>query len=326
MLKELKFVMGAVGKKDLIPALTHFKIEDGHVRSYNGTIALSSPINFGINCTPKADTLVKAIANCKESVVMSMTTAGRLSIKSGSFKASIVCVDDSTPHVLPEGDRFEIDGVALLKAIKILVDFVGNDASRPWTNGILFQGKSIFATNNIILVEYWVGSEFPILCNVPLQAIREMIRVNEPPIWAQSTDLSITFHYPDGRWIRSQLFDSNWNEKAFTLLGAPSVQKPMDNRLFEAIDNIKPFCDKQNRIYFQSGLVSTHHQTDEGATYELEEFNENGIYSIEMFYLLKGVATTIDLSVYPKPCIFMGERLRGAIVGLRDADCTPMAE
>ena len=45
MLKALKFVQGAVSKKDLVPALTHFRIENGTVRSYNGMLALCTPIS-----------------------------------------------------------------------------------------------------------------------------------------------------------------------------------------------------------------------------------------------------------------------------------------
>lgn len=87
MLKELKFVQGAVAKKDLLPAMTHFAIEGGHVRSYNGTLALSSPIPFDIDCKPKAGPLVQAIANCNDTVTLSMTPAGKLRIQSGKFWA-----------------------------------------------------------------------------------------------------------------------------------------------------------------------------------------------------------------------------------------------
>ena len=80
MLSELRFVQGAVAKKDFIPALTHFVIEDGAVRGYNGMLALCSPIPFNIACKPRADALVKAIANCTETVQLAMTAAGRLSV------------------------------------------------------------------------------------------------------------------------------------------------------------------------------------------------------------------------------------------------------
>lgn len=86
MLKELKFVQGAVGKKDLLPAMTHFQIQNGHVRSYNGTLALSSPLPFDIDCCPKAEQLVKAIGQCDEVITLSMTPGNKLRVQSGKFQ------------------------------------------------------------------------------------------------------------------------------------------------------------------------------------------------------------------------------------------------
>ena len=93
MLKELKFVQGAVAKKDYLPALTHFVIDKGMVRGYNGSIALCSPVPFNISCKPRADKMVQAIRNCNETIALAMTPAGKLSIKSGSFKAFVECIE-----------------------------------------------------------------------------------------------------------------------------------------------------------------------------------------------------------------------------------------
>lgn len=308
--------MGAVSKKDFLPALTHFRIQDGTVRSYNGTLALCSPIPLDIDCIPKAEPLVKAIQHCDETVTLSLTPTGRLSVRSGAFKALIDCVEQDTPHVKPEGERFEIDGVALLTALKVISPFIGDDASRPWSNGVLLLGQSAFATNNITLVEYWVGKPFPICCNVPRAAVKEMLRIGEPPIWAQATDSSITFHYADNRWIRSQLFETQWPDLG-KVLSVDSNPLPLDSRVFEALVKLKPFVDKMGRVFLKGGVLSTHEQLLEGASFEIPDMQYEGIYQIEMLALLEGVAKAIDFSTYPRPCIFQGDRLRGAIVGMR---------
>lgn len=316
MLSKLKFVMGAVSKKDFLPALTHFRIQDGTVRSYNGTLALCSPIPLDIDCTPKAEPLVKAIQHCDETVTLTLTPTGRLSVRSGPFKALIDCVTEETPHVVPEGDRFELDGAALLTALKTISPFIGDDASRPWSNGILLKGHSAFATNNITLVEYWVGKSFPICCNLPRQAVREMLRIGEPPMYAQATETSITFHYTDGRWVRSQLLGTDWPDLE-KILSQPSDQKGVDFRLFDALVKLKPFVDKLGRVFMKDGVISTHEQLTEGASFEVPDLQVDGIYQIEMLGLLEGVAKTADFAAYPRPCLFTGERLRGAIVGMR---------
>lgn len=317
MLKALKFVQGAVAKKDFIPAMTHFVIESGQVRSYNGTIALSSPIPFDIDCKPKAEPLVRAISNCNETVSLSMTPASRLSIKSGKFKAFIDCVTEETAHVQPEGERVDFNGEAVLQALKVVAPFISEDASRPWSTGVLLKEQSAFATNNVVAVEYWIGVHFPLVVNVPRVAVKEMLRINEAPSYAQVTDKSITFHYEDGRWIRSQLYATQWPDMN-RILDKQCSPTAFDERIFEALDTIKPFADKLGRVWVENGTLSTVPATEQdGASYEVPGLDWKGVYRIEMLQLLQGVAKNVDFTSYPEPCMFYGDRLRGAIVGMR---------
>lgn len=321
MLKELKFVQGAVSRKDFLPAMTHFVIEAGTVRAYNGIIALCSPLPFDIDCKPKAADLVQAISKCTETVTLAMTPAGRLSIKSGAFKAFIECVQEDTLHVLPEGERVDFDGAAMLEAFKVLVEFIGDDASRPWCNGVLLRGQSAYATNNVVLVEYWTGAPMPIVVNIPSAAIREMLRIDEPPTHAQVTPTSMTFHYSDGRWVRTQLLGIEW-PGLDPILNSPHPNiLPIDADIFVGLEMLKPFVDKYGRVYINNSVMSTTPEAAEGAHYELEDpsFALEGIYNIEMLLLLKGVATDVDFTTYPRPCMFFGNRLRGAIIGMRQA-------
>ena len=316
MLAELKFVAGSISKKDFVPALKHFVIEGGTVRGYNGTLALCTPIPFDLACKPRGEPLVRAIANCNETVQLSLTKAGRLSIKSGKFKAFIDCIEGETPHVNPDGADVVINGHAILQALKTIAPFIGDDASRPWSNGVLLKGESAFATNNVTLVEFWTGSAVPAPINIPRSAVKEMLRINEAPLRAQMNENSVTFHYPGDRWIRTQLLTTEWPDLA-KVLDRASVAQPLDIRLFEAIETIKPFVDKMGRILFRDGGIRTHAEDGEGGDFDIEGFNHEGVYQMDILNLLKDSAKTIDWSTYPSPCMFFGERLRGAIIGMR---------
>lgn len=315
MLKELKFVQGAVAKKDFLPAMTHFKINRTSISAYNGTLALSAPLPIDLECKPKAAPFVQAIAKCTETVAFTMLNSNRLRIQSGNFKAFVDCIDGDTPHVEPEGEEYFINGEQLLRAFKILIDFIGDDASRPWSNGILLKGQSAFATNNVCLIEYWLGFNFPHVINIPLTAIREIIRVDEIPTFIQIAEKSITFHYPDGKWIRSQLYVNEWPDLS-RILDRPSNPQPLDLRLFEGLETLKPFTNKLGQIFFNENYISTSIEATEGASYEIDGYSASGIYQIEMLERLNGVATQIDFSTYPAPCMFFGDKLRGAIIGM----------
>jgi DNA polymerase III sliding clamp (beta) subunit (PCNA family) len=316
MLKELKFVQGAVGKKDLLPAMTHFKIENGEVRGFNGKLAISSPIPFDINCAPKAEMLIRAISQCEETITLSMTPAGKLRIQSGKFRAFVEVVEGDTAHPMPEGQEVFFDGEQFVKACEILYPFIGDDASRYWTNGILLYGQSAFATNNVCLVEYWLGTAFPHIINVPRDCIREVLRVGEAPTHAQMDERSITFHYTNGRWIRSQLLETTWPDTT-KILSGPSNPTPVNTELFDGIDALLKMADGSKRIYIKDGLLRTHLEEFTGGVYEMDGLNFEGCYNLAKMALLRGVVTHADFTLYPGPCLFFGERLRGAIIGMR---------
>lgn len=321
MLNSLKFVQGAIGKKDFIPALKHFKIDNGFIYSFDGTIALCSPIPIDISCMPQAIPFYKAISNCGEQVSMVLKDNGKLNIKSGKFSVHINCLTEEYPFSYPAGDDIIIDGAALLSAIKTLEPFIGNDASRLWSNGILFDGESAFATNNVILVEYWLGSNFPIKCNVPAQAIRELIRINERPSRIQCDDKTITFHFDKNRWLKTSQYTLDW-PNLNKILNRDSVQVRLTDEFFEALECVKPFLGDMGAIYLNDNLVLTTPNSEEGAKFTLLNSIGNdieAIYQLAMLEKLKGVAVSIDFSSYPNPSVFYGNaNVRGAIIGMKN--------
>lgn len=322
MISALRFVQGAVSKKDFIPAMGHFVIENGRIRSFNGVLSISSPIEFSINCKPKACDLIQAISRCEEgsSANLSITKAGRLKIESGKFKAFIDLLNEETPDVSPEGDVIELNeqqGRAILQGFKKIVPFIGNDASRPWANGALLQEGSIFATNNVVIIQCWLDIRIPTKINIPSVAIKEVLRINLPPIKLQCSETSATFHFEDNRWIRFQLLSSEWPD-IVKILETPSNPVPISDDLFEALEALKPFTNKLGQVLFKDGIASTDiGENESGATYQISNTEISGIYRYEMLSLLNGVITSADMTLYPKPCLFFGSQLRGAIIGMR---------
>lgn len=319
LLTTLKFVQGSVAKKEIVATLTHFCIENATVRGFNGTLALSSPIAMDINCKPKAAPFIKAIANCKETVKLKITPTGKLSIISGKFRALIECVEEETPHVLPEGQFFDLDGENFVKCLTTLVKFIGNDASRPWSNGIKFEGQIANVTNNAILVQSWMASVFPVICCVHKEAIVELLRIkDEYPNRAQCDGRSLTFHYESGRWIRTALIDPTKWPNVGQVLDTASSPQPIDKEIFVGAETIKPFTDKLGRVYFEQGKLKTHlHDDDEGAVYEVVGLPEQRCFNLDMLMLLKDTVNTIDWGYDKKPAFFFGDNIRGAMVAMR---------
>lgn len=318
MLEQLKFVKGAVGKKDFVPALTHFLIADGRITGYNGKLTLSAPIQLDIDCCPKAVPLVRAIEACTDTAQLSLTPSGKLSVRSGKFRAHVETVDSELfPQLAPEGVSVVIDG-KLLPALTTLYALTSEDASRPWAAGVLLDGQSAYASNNVVIAECWLGYHFPFRVNIPRHTVREMMRIGEEPIGMQLTSHSVTCHYEGGRWLRSQLASTNWPDvqSHFARIPPNPTSVPeVPEGFWEAMETIAPFLDEAFRVILDGDQVGTADQ--EGTSVQVPGATLVGRYNHKMLSLLHGVADRIDFNQYPAPVPWFGENMRGLLVGLK---------
>lgn len=321
MLKELKFVQGAVASKDYVPALNHFRIENGRVEGYNGDLALSTPIDLDIRAMPKGTAFVKAIERLPEGqeVAINLTQAGKLSVKAGNFKAFVECwpEGEACPRVAPAGEIYPLPG-GILPIMERLAPIMGIDASRPWACGILFRGQSAFATNNIIVLEHWLPVVFPSPINVPAQAVKEMLRIGEEPVSMQPEAGAITFHYANGAWLRTSLLATDWPDLS-RVLDQECTPTPIHPGFFEAVHRLDAFIEKAGRLFLRGDVVATSAHDGEGALAELPGLNAEGCYHLAQMAKLEGLVETIDLTRHPSPALFFGGMMRGAIVGMRAA-------
>lgn len=315
MLSALKFVQGSVAKKDFVPELQHFRIQGGTIRGYNGMLGLCCPISLDLDVSPKAGPLIKAIQTCSDTIQLHMTPAGKLSVKSGKFKAFIECIQENYPEVVPEGVEIPLNGT-MLKALKQLAPFIADDASRPWARGILFRGQSAFATNNVVLLEKWLGYDFPIEVNIPRSAVVELIRIGEEPERLQVTENSVTFHFAGNKWLRTQTYSLDWPDLG-KVLDRANVQAPIPEGLWQGIKDLVPFVDDLGRVFLTPGNLATGQAEGSGASVDIPEIQTTGCFHHEQLSLLEKVANTLDLSNALAPCIFYGDTLRGAIIGMR---------
>jgi hypothetical protein len=319
MLDSLRFVQGAVAHKDFVHALTHFQIKGGFVKGFNGVMTLCAPIDLDLDVTPKASTFTRAILTCKDVIQITQTNAGRLSIKSGKFRALVECTEEDFPVTIPEGDAIDFPTGGVLKALKALEPFIAKDASRPWACGILLRDHSVYATNNSVLIEYWLGYRFPISLNIPKGAIAEMIRIGEEPLRMQCTANSVTFFYSGNRWLKTQLYSLEWPdlEKVFGNPATNLVAVP--EGLWEGLESLHPFVDKLRRVYVRDGVLSTDREDANGALMEVPTLVGSGIYNVDYILELKDIVTQIDFHWREgKGIFFFGDGIRGAMMGQRD--------
>lgn len=320
MLNELRFVLGAVGKKDIIAGMTAFKIAGGFVHGFNGHLALCSPLQTSLNCAPNAVAMFNAVKQCDDGDVihLSLTPTGKLSIRAGKFKALIDCVAVDLPHVGPEGDFIALPGKAILDAFRVLEPIVGSDANRPWSTGIMLRNGCAYATNNLIIAEFYHGHACPDL-NVPKSAVQQILKIGEEPIRAQCSANTLTLYYNDGRWLRTNLLSTQWPD-VVPILNSQNPHYGIPGDFFDAVRSIHPFVDSFGLAYLQNGIIATSAALETAtASKEVTNLQAFGAYHAGMLLQLEGLAEAIDWTPYPRPATFFSatKKIRGAIIGAK---------
>lgn len=321
MLDALKFVAGSINKKDIVEALSHFRIQNNIIKGFSGAVGICCPIDLDLDVTPKAEQLIKAVTNCEDTIHIHITATGKLSIKSGNFKTLVDCIpNEDYPEILPLGDFMKIAS-PIVEKLKILRKFISEDASRPWSRGVLFKDNYLYATNNIVLVRIKLDYKFPILVNIPKLAIDQLIRIGIEPQYAQMHANRMTFHYDKDKWLSCQTYSTEWPKAENFFEGVPDYEIHSE-QLIKDLEKISTFTDSQlDKVYFlQDGKIKTHLQDGVGTTIENNHIDYSGIFNCTKLLDVLALTTKIDFSAFPAPCRFRNDELEleGVIVGYKE--------
>lgn len=322
MLTALKFAARGIARSEGIPGLTHFAIRNQRITGFDGTLAMSNPLALSFNAAPSATSFMRAIEACEDGPALSITqeSASRLVVRSGAFKAVVPCIEVTKVHkVEPSGHS--ISSAHLRAAFQALKPFITTDESKAALRGVLLNGGSAYATNNVAIAQYWIGTEFPVVANVPVNFVEEVLRVEEEPTTLQMSESSIAVHYADGRWIKCQLNSLEWPHVAGVLNSAWTDNlKPIAPALREACQKLGKYVGKSKGLtFFRGANVATAYEDDapDIATVIVDAPNE-GCYWTKFLNDVLQASTEADFSVYPKLVPFQHDRLRGVLLGVRE--------
>ena len=317
MIETIKFVRVALSKQDAQPELRCFKIRNRTLTASNGALTIQAPIAIDLTCAPLGEQFFRAMSACKGTVSLHLDN-GSLIVKSGRFKSSVSCLDESKfPDVLPSGPVLPIRS-PILPILKRLLPFVSNDETRPWACGILFSNNSAFATNNISIVEHWIPVRFPAICNIPIEAIKELVRLNIEPHSIQLEPQRVTFHLTENRWISSLLSVRGWPDltRIFSEMesfGGSFMEGQTLKGFLEDAETLTPFAEaRMPRVRFSSGKLSTINDKQAETSIDCPAAPLVGCFTPSQLSSLTGV-DRVGWENYPNPVPFYGENFRGVL-------------
>lgn len=314
----LNFVRGAIGVNTIVPELEHYILEPGRITGSNGHLTLSAPIDLDISAMPKAALFSRALLQVEtaEAVSLYMTEGNRLAVRGDNFSAFIPCLEEPFDVVEPDGDKHSIPDT-FVSDLGRMLPFTSEDASRLWSQGVLCEQGTLFATNNIVLVQLWNGHDLPRI-NLPKFMVAELQRIKQTPECIQTNERSVSFLFPDGAWMSSALLTDSWPfETMEGILSRESSPQPIPPDLDQALKDLIPFTTdgKSSPVFFKDGKITTSPHAEDGAEFKVDGVVAGPIFNAHQLRLVLTEASALDFSSYPAPCGFIGDRLRGVIVG-----------
>lgn len=319
MLEILNIVKGSVSAKDMVPVLTHFALHEGRLCGYDGRVYIDAPYAYADrhSFTVPAIEFIAAMEVCEGQSSVFSVGDGFLNITSGQFKARLpIGPMENFPSIEPEGKRVKHSG-GLLESFRKLRPFIGEDASRPWSSGIIIKGARAIATNNIVIAEVPLTLALAD-CIIPVFAIEELLRLDLEPLAYSQTPEAITFYLPGDIWLRTKLVAGEVPASLPTIVkelhkGAKWTDVPPD--LADAVSRVRPFCAHKAAplVKLFESRVSTECETMAATVGGFPDLGA-GMWRCEPLLAVLGHATKIDWSKFPR-VPWKGANIKGAIVG-----------
>ena len=309
MLKAIKFVRGAVAKKDLVPILTSFHIYKGRIQGYNGSVCIDHPLErTDLDFTIPAAPFIRAMDICDGEPEITVLENSRVKFSKGNFNCKIACEDSELFPVaeFPEHGWGHDVPQDFIEKLKLIASFISEDASRPWSLAVKIVGTKMYATNNIVIAETELEKGFNAVV-LSSELVNELIRIGEKPISITYTDDETWFSYKNGAWIKGQTPVGEWPDIEQLFDFDDKGLEKIPHTLGDAINKLEHFAENGLIRFTEDGIFAGHEDDALVDGFKLDKV----CFHVTPLQLVLNVAKSWDLKASPPR--FSGDNIKGVI-------------
>lgn len=281
----------------------HCRLSRNMATAFDGVLACGHPIVDGLDAQPHTATFVKALAKCKEHLSITHVDEMIL-VASGGFKVRIPC--DPVPNSVAAADPPAI-GVteAFAHALSLVVKLPEDGADSFMARTVFVNNTSVVACHRgHVLIEAWHGLALGCVAPLPVRSVKAVLAAGKPIVALGWSDRSVTFHYGDGSWIKTQREEGTWFEYE-RLLNVGATMEALPVNLLDGLKFLKDFSE-DGRVRFVDGGLQTSDSDKIGASFECIGLRAPGTFKIEYLLHLRELAAEADL-YHAKGCLFNGQ-------------------
>lgn len=317
LIEALNFVSVATTKISDI-SQEHVRLRDGWLYAANGILSAGHPIEENLNCCPHGPRFLAAVVKSGVAHTMSLTEANRLSVKGDKFRAVLECLPEiDLPPAFPDAACAPLDD-----RVKVALAAVGTLVSEAADNviqsAVKLQAYSAQSTNRQIAIEYWHGIDLPPNLIIPKTFIQAINKQTKPLVGFGFSDRSVTFHYEDKSWIKTQLYEDEYPD-INRFFDNPSIPSNLPENFFEAAESVSVYNDNE-WVRFADNQMQSYDSEKTGAQYEVPGLQAGKCFDWKHLNKIKSFCKQIDYTSYPDRMFFFGENVRGVAMCIIGTD------
>lgn len=271
LIAGLEFVLVAQREQGE-PRQTHCVMQNIEGRNWilasDGGLSAGCPIDDELNAVPHTRSLLKALKRAGDGqVTVVQLPSGKLSIRGGKFNAQVPCLPPDHVGITPPDPNIAQLTNDIKLAFAATYPLTNESAPEPRNAGVLLQSMTAVGTNGYCLLEYWHGIDLPPGLLIPKASAKAVAECKKNLVGFGFTDRSVTFHFEDGSFLKTALFEPKYPDYA-RILNVQTNPWPIPPDFFTALDVVAEFSGN-HLVFFDTNLMKSSKVEGEGATYEV---------------------------------------------------------
>jgi hypothetical protein len=318
MLEAIAFVEGATD--DTQEFMAHVRVAGGWMVAFDGSIAAGHPIEEDLEVCPHLKRLKEAVGRAGATLALSVGEAGRLSVAGAKARFTVPCLPGSALFsVMPDVSIATLTD-DLKAGFAATVALAKEEADTIHEQSLLLRANTVVGCNGQLALEYWHGIDLPPGLGIPHKAAKIVAKQSQKLVgFGWDAGRSVTFHFENGAWIKTQLMAGQWPD-IDTVLNSQCYLADAPEELFEALDAILSFSD-DGAVHFHDDKLKTTYSNTEGgglagAAYDVPGLQKGHSFTGRLLKLAKPAAKQIDYTTHKDRMLMLNpdDRIRGVLM------------
>lgn len=321
MHETLKLVAGGAAQRDIVPILTHFWFHGGRVQAGDSRIAIDAPLQcpeLEGRCVPADKLLAATDPQQGGQPRFTVTPAGFLQVQRGRSRVKLPMRSSSDYSPVAEPPADEPVGSIAVPPLRLLREFVSENAIHTWSIGVLLRDGYAYATTGVnFLARLPIEYRGPELC-IPVYCLEKILALPFGQYDVRATEDGRGIYLSNSNvWVYSVTLNQRWPDVSKFFDGWQEPPSVDIVSLRTALDIVAPFIPDQKRpdIHFRDGELRTDDGEYSAAVEGMDIANSSWRY--ETLAVLVKHATHIDFAAYPNPVRWVGGDMQGVATGVK---------